>query len=206
MLLRILIVTLCIVVTYVIMVAFKPKEQYTINITKLDNKLEQTLNKPKDVVPSLNMQSEVRTSNVSVPKVEENNALVNPMSMLTKYHGEFSLDLHQLSYIDVGSVINIFTPYGDYEVNIDSIYEDHGKTVVTFGDEGYVQGLVIYSPEHGDSFVMFDSKDLSFETQLDSNGVGSFVNQMEYLKEGDRQSADDQIVIDEDDMDEEKNK
>ncbi|MCL1144078.1 hypothetical protein [Shewanella gaetbuli] len=110
---------------------------------------------------------------------------ISPFTMLSKYTGTISLDLHSYDDIQVSTKVNIITPNAEYKSVIDDIYFDYDleQLIVSFhGDNN--EGLLVYHPQDGSSFLTFNSQQLSFESILDNNGVGEFVNIAELEKDG----------------------
>lgn len=154
----------------------------------------------KDDIESENTSNESllisESTSVDVEKVEHvDKETIAPMTMTDQFNGTISLDVRSYLNIEVGTLVDIETPYGTYESVVDDVYMDGKAFVTTFQGTNHSEGIIIHHPESGKSFFSISSEHMEFDSDLDSNGVGTFYNVMEFRKLGNIADANDTITI-----------
>lgn len=118
-----------------------------------------------------------------------------PLSMLEKGRGEISVDLSAYSKIKIGDVIAIETPHGPYQITLnDYLINDDGTLTYEFLGEDGSDSTIIFNLQTHEAFVRIETDKMSFESFLDSNGVGEFVDRRYLYEQGFRPSEADSII------------
>ena len=110
--------------------------------------------------------------------------IIAPIIFTGKYRGEFSFDLHGNSDVKVGSKITLDLPEEDYMLTVNDIYLDENRYIYEFIGEDGSDSLLIYFPDSGESYLQVETRTMSFESNVDSNGVGEFYNLKQALLDG----------------------